>query len=352
MVEQARLLYEHHEVEWPKWCFLPNDVWRAIGARSSSDPGTGIRGDVIKFSASALLSIPSLQALGTWRYTKGLYRFDKTVYDAVRETPITGKIPSSLLTNLPEWCVYIETPGMFVWENRLFGFFAMIGYDSSDGQAELKILLDTEDKAVTADGEYLLLPLSIHLGDWTIEEGILSMREVSQQRSGVTYRINNRETGEEAPPDSPEFKQILHELVEFLTPLVSLVLYLCAEEKDVSHLGTPQKLKEPEIVVKTKRGPRIFQQDKTTEWDVGVRMGALLRKHLQRLEEEDNAAPDGTGKPRGPMAPHIRRAHWHTYWRGARGSSERSAYVLWLSPILVNIVDVEGMPTTVHPVVP
>lgn len=40
-------------------------------------------------------------------------RFAPTLYDALIATPVEGKLPTKLLSRLPEWTVYIETPGLF-----------------------------------------------------------------------------------------------------------------------------------------------------------------------------------------------------------------------------------------------
>ena len=51
-----------------------------------------------------------LAAIGTWRYSQGIYRFDDSVYEALRDTVPSGDMPVDVLYRLPEWCVYIETP--------------------------------------------------------------------------------------------------------------------------------------------------------------------------------------------------------------------------------------------------
>ena len=43
------------------------------------------------------------------------------VYDAVRDTPVEGDIPCEVLHRLPEWCVYVETPGMTAFQAPLHG---------------------------------------------------------------------------------------------------------------------------------------------------------------------------------------------------------------------------------------
>ena len=90
---------------------------------------------------------------------------------------------------------------------------------------------------------------------------------------------------------------------------------------------------------------RMFAPDHPSRWEVGYRLGAALR---QALSEHEPAEPTGThASPR----PHIRRAHWHSFWAGKRDQPEaRSVTLKWLPPIPVNVQGVEDLTTTVRDV--
>ena len=111
-----------------------------------------------------------LAALGSWRVTQGVYRFDQDLYEAVRGTPIESDLPAEILYRLPEWCVYVKTPNMP--GVHLQGFFAHLEWDANTGRHELRLLLDHLD---------LLIPLPIHIGAWPLEE---AMRRVSAEAAG------------------------------------------------------------------------------------------------------------------------------------------------------------------------
>jgi hypothetical protein len=85
---------------WPSWCYLPMAAWYAIVSGGKGRLGLDRIGDVGR-----------LAALGSWRGTQGVYRFDQDLYEAVRATPIECDLPAEILYRLPEWCVYVETPG-------------------------------------------------------------------------------------------------------------------------------------------------------------------------------------------------------------------------------------------------
>ena len=57
-----------------------------------------------------------------------------------------------------------------------------------------------------------------------------------------------------------------------------------------------------------------------------------------------------TGTHASPR-PHIRRAHWHSFWVGKRDQPDaRSVTLKWLPPIPVNVQGVEDLTTTVRDV--
>ena len=77
-----------------------------------------------------------LSALSSWRPTQGIYHFDAEIYDELINTALTGDLPFEILYQLPEWCVYVETPNL----EHYYGFFACFDYHSYDGEPEIILL--------------------------------------------------------------------------------------------------------------------------------------------------------------------------------------------------------------------
>ena len=74
--------------------------------------------------------------------------------------------------------------------------------------------------------------------------------------------------------------------------------------------------------------------------DLGFDIGPKLFAARQRAARETTT--DANGKI---VRPHIRRAHWHTFWTGA---GRTTPIVRWLHPILVHPEDQEkGRPLVV-----
>lgn len=294
--------------EWPEWCYLPLAASYAVVSGGGDNRVPPLLG----------ADVARLAALAAWRPTQGIYRYDPALYTALVDTPLTGDLPCDSLRRLPEWCVYVETPG-HVWRGSpLYGFFAHLEWDPNNGREELRFLLD---------GDAALSPLPIHIGPWPLTEAVARAVDVMQ-----TYAVSF------GASISPDTRTQMRATVE---PLLSLLLYLCADEADFG-AGTRPEVPRPK---RTKLGWRLFPADKPTAWDVGVRLGAALRHAYQQQETGQQEIDPVTGRSR-PRA-HIRRAHWHTFRAGVGRVESR---LRWLPPIAVNIDDANALPATVRPV--
>lgn len=303
--------------DWPDWCYLPLAGSYAVIA---SELG------VQRVELPYIGDVARHAALAAWRLTQGIYRFDPAVYEAVRDTPVSGDIPHEVLYRLPEWCIYIETPGMQHAGRDLHGAFVHLEHDANTGRAELRLLLDQDDH---------LIPLPLHLGPWTLKESIERMA-ADADKQAVAYGI--------APAD----EQHLAGHAELAEPLVSLALYVCTQAAEI---GQPGQAPVRPLPKKTKRGLQYFPADKPTTWDVGVRLGAALRRAYQA---EQTGIAAGHAGPR----PHIRRAHWHGFRLGPRlredgteiPAAARAFDLRWLPPIAVNLDDGDQLPAVVRKV--
>jgi hypothetical protein len=300
--------------DWPDWCFLPLAGTYAIV----------VKGKTLQ-SPKQALHIGVLGALAAWRVTQGIYRFDPTTFDALWKTPVTGDIPTEVLFHLPEWCVYIPTPNQSWQEATLIGFFAHLESDMNDRRTELRLVLD-----VTGPSGDDLIGMPIHLGKGGVAGGVEAM--LNEAARHFPTRVQS--------PDG-----VSERLSSDISPLVSLVLYLCSQAAEIKGAGAGKRIPTRPKPEKTKKGLRIFAPDQTSRWEVGYRLGAALRQALS-----EHGPVEQTGTHASPR-PHIRRAHWHSFWVGKKDQPDaRSVTLKWLPPILVNVTEVENLTTTVRDV--
>jgi hypothetical protein len=316
---------------WKDWCFLsydelPEDPQFMKRISVPSDLLSATNADAV---ARNFEFQNKLTALAPWRVTQGIYNFDETVLDALWESAGSDRVPVDVLYRMPEWCVYVATPGRYDKGMPLHGFFATL--TMMHGRPQLYLLLDV----LTPEGNKLK-PAMLALGaEGLAAAWIESSREMDQflYDAGVYSHL--------PPVDAKGIKDEVSELM----PLVSLVIYICVEASAVRDGSGTHHPTRPHPT-RTRRGERFFPPDSPTEWQVAYRLGAALRQ-AYAVEQEEPLG--GTGAGHASPRPHIRRGHWHSFWTGRRSVlSERKLVVKWLPPIAVCVQDVEQLVPTVR----
>lgn len=313
---------------WPQWCFLPLQGAGAIVSGGAED---------IPFERGHHAAI--LAALAAWRMTQGIYRFDPALYEALIDTELDRELPRDPLYRLPEWCVYIETPGL-VWtagsERRpIHGVWAHLDWDESaagEPREELRLLLDTAREPQEAlDPLHGCIPVPLILGEGSIADALERLVDSAAREA--------RRRGLDPPAGLLDARLV----ARTIWPAVSLALYLCSDEPEIGDGSARPGNPRPK---RTRRGLRLFPADKPTAWDVGVRLGAALAAARQREQAAGEAQEaGGEARPRARPRAHIRRAHWHTFLAGA-GRAERR--LKWLPPIGVNVRGAEDLPAVIR----
>lgn len=281
--------------EWPAWCFLPMAAWIAIASE-----GAELRTDAV---SQAVIDAAKLAAIGTWRYSQGIYRFDETAEDALAGTIMHGEMPADVLLRMPEWSVYIETPGREWMGAEMAGFWTHLEWDANDGRRELRFLLDTSAG---------LLPQILHIGPWTVTEAVDRWySEARKQAAAAGITVPGL--------DDPDTVQATGAAIQ---PLLALVLYLCSDEPEIDDRQHPGERPGRAKPTRTKKGWRLFPPPKPRVWAVGEGVGAALRREI-------DSEPTGRS-----VRPHLRRAHWHGFWTGPRDGERRFRYK-WLPPTVI-----------------
>ena len=295
----------------PDWCVLPSALMAVCVADSKdvqSILNAGKKEEVYQL-ASALI----------WSRNKMIYQFDVTLADTLAAQSLDGKIPTDILDYLPYPCVYIQRKTMIL-EKEVTGFFAWLDTVGDENTKTLRILF------TQADGYAYSTRLPILGG--TIHESILAVLNDGKKDGVENY-------SDDDVRKSP--------VTQTFTECVNLILYLCSEKPDMSD----------DTELKTRRSRDISGNPKrAATWEVGTRIGTALRKAKRAENEPEETESEETvtnKQSHGTPRPHLRRAHWHSFWTGKRGGSERKLVLRWLPPIAVNIDGAE-LPTVVTPV--
>lgn len=280
--------------DWPPYILMPMGGWYAV---ASAHLAGGHLLDVDQAGEVARLS-----AIGSWRYSQGIYRISPELLQALLDSPLEGTIPTDVLHCLPEWCLYIETPGMVWHGEELYGFWVHLEHDANDGHEELRLLLDTEIG---------LLPYPLHLGGnlGAAIEGFLA----EAHRHGA---------------DSMQSEIEISAEIDILSRLLSLILYLCTDAPEIDDTRRPGNRPAHPRPKRIKGGWRLFPAQSPRIWTVGKESAARLRQAAQISD----SGPDGIGRT---VRAHLRRAHWHGYWTGPRKGDSPQKFVLrWIHPLI------------------
>lgn len=347
LVEHIHATVRHKRPDlWPAWCYVPVDV-----VVDATDPDGEYRleaeaeDDGRKLEANLHFAMEAV-GLAAWRMTKGVYRFDPDLFDAVWSTPITKELPGEVLRHLPEWCVYIPTPGKRYEDADLHGFFAYLDHDAlRRTRKHLVLLLHTSEKHLTP----IMVALSASLLGGIIEGDLESIVTASSPR--IRAHLKAQMEGGQGMLRRAVMIRALQATAEHtrevVTPLVSLVLYLCAVNRDVQPADGSDRAPRNPRPKPTKKGHKTFAAQTPAVWRVGYRVGTDLRRARQ---DTNNEAGSGGGSGT-KKAPHLRRAHFHHYWTGPRKDPARRQLILkWLDPMLINAgaQDPDETPVVLH----
>lgn len=195
----------------------------------------------------------------------------------------------------------------------------------------LRLLFDCRDEGAedcgAGDMPYVQLALEPGLG---LEGACARMDDLVNLRAeelraqlGPNERIVVASDGNEASTIEPGFWDCAKRAL-------SLLLYICAENREVD------KREQPLPVRLVGGHPREASHVSI------LRCGWHTGEQLQRAREEWTRS---SGEGGGKLAPHVRAAHWHHFWRGPRDGA-RELVLRWLAPIRVGMGD--ALPTTVR----
>lgn len=282
---------------WPDWCGLPMAATYAI-----------ITGGVDQISATRIMrdrieDLPRLTAALLWRQAKAVYRPDKTLVEELDvEDDMQAEIPADVLKLMPYYCIYIEHPFELTPGKTALGCFVWLEADHREpGTVELRLL-------------YLLANNNI---------------------ASVPLKLSGKTLGESLSLISPIERIQFAAMLRAVRQTVSIALYICSDAADVRTDTTVQAVPREQRTFKA-------NPDAPTVWEIGARVGAAIRAYRRSPVQ----TAENTGSHASPR-PHMRRAHWHSFWTGPR-DGDRKLVIRWLPPIPVNYEATTELPAVIH----
>lgn len=294
-LDRCRAAKDEGQMDWPDYCLLPINAAYTylVYSLGLSDQ-------------DAAAGCAELTACWTWRQNKIIYHFDSDMAAALAEqaedVKDTDVLPADLLMHLPYPCIYIKATGLL---EQMDGFWAWMDFDTNRQGPELRIqwVFDTMDASV---------PQVLHIiPGATLHDCILDTIQTTLEHTKGPVDVSR-------PADSSRI----------ILKAIQLLLYILADNSDVED-------EPPPLRVVNSRKPKDSKesvQDKAGEvrvTNVGVRIGAAFRHAKAR---KSTGGSTGTGSTKRP---HMRRGHWHHYWRGPM-DGERELILHWTAPTMIH----------------
>lgn len=225
-----------------------------------------------------------------WSRCRQVYAFDAELELALADTDEV-RIPIRILDRLPYTCFYVEFACDGIFSSRHHGAFVHAIKTDTNGYDFLFLRLGSDSKMDT-----LMIQFDHGTDDGTF---------IINRTSDVDNRFHH--------PDMEEFSMFI----------LNAILYLCAENAEISENPVTKQTYRPYTKPKNK-----FSE--IQKWDCGIRYGKMIRK--QKQDVNWNEREEKGKRKSSPVRPHMRRAHWHHYWTG----TGRTELVLrWIEPVMV-----------------
>ena len=292
----------------PDWCIMPT-MFPCLHMSVKN-------GEV--FYMTHMDEVMTIASTYIWRCSKGIYRFAPEIYSALITQPLTGDLPMALLHRLPEWAVYIETPGLTYERKPMLGFIAHLDFNlfSFDTDLQFAMFLEGRDMPKT---------VALPFGGGSITDAMDRVDQVDSFFGNPNVRV--RYVG-----SRDEYRKTF-------TAMLQLLLYLCSEEPDIPTIQHPSTRRTFSGSIRAPREPQV--------WDVGIRVSRFIREYTS-----SSSSTEYRGGTHSSPRPHIRSAHWHTYWTGPRKEQfpVRKPVVKWIPPIPVGVDWKSDLPTNVKEV--
>ena len=214
-----------------------------VGATLDFKPTTWFRG--IEPSISELIEF---YVFSLWNLTKGIYRFDEKLLRSLPDADLNSTIPFHIFKNLPEWCVYVETPNWNIRGLEPYGYFALLDYEFQTGFI-LRILLDLPNQLYN-----IKVPIQKNVSFYDImnfesehvfskENEYIQFDKFAHQAINLKIDFNKDRMVFKNPSTCANFIKInwFELTLDVLKFVIPQILYLSAKNKELTNLSNPHQ---------------------------------------------------------------------------------------------------------------
>lgn len=250
--------------------------------------------------------------LRKWRQCKQIFEFDSELCDILfASDKINEEVPIEVINRLLYDCFYVKLPDHFI---RITPFESDLGmehgrFDNIDGFFYY------------VEGISVIIVLLFSTG----------------HSSSFSFDIYEGASLKECVDKYWKASSDAYKLISFV---IQCVLYLCADNADIRENPIQKEIYKPPASNKPKEIKDKYSE--LRKWDVGFRYGSAIKKvkqqeKLKNQSEEQSDTPSEHHKgSNARKRTHVRRGHYHHFWRGSKQDGTRELVLKWLSPVVIN----------------
>ncbi|AQT28717.1 hypothetical protein YOLOSWAG_240 [Erwinia phage vB_EamM_Yoloswag] len=265
--------------------------------------------------ASVMHSVNLIYGQFLWSFTKGCFSPEKGLLEYLINSELPKTFPVSMLRRLPHWsqwintnlCVdYTSSGTMYSIEST--GFWAT--YCMIEGRTNLSLFGLGLFKNGEQDREIMNVQAMFEIEeDRPIEDTL----ETFMFLMGSEGRYGVEET-------HPDYENIRDAIIAWVKQAANIILFVSSQVDDLYKGGVKQ-------VQPRRKGKsyKLMPVAKERNWSVGTEFLNPIREYEKTI---------GTMTSIQKRAAHIRRGHYHSFWRGPR-DGQRELFSKWLPPTVV-----------------
>ena len=263
--------------------------------------------------------------IARWRACRHVYRIDETVAGELAGQGLDGELPCEALRRMPYPIIYVDSRVPVSYPSGIraaHGFFAYIDRDFT-GEIDLALIYIMED------GSRSRLSLIVEDGT-TLASCIDHVKKIDMAMAEMSGGSIVR-----APDEDEEAWERFRRCV---TATLNLMLFVLSTENGAEIIYAPPR---------ESKGQKV---GKRTNLETVRLLGAKIGRSIGEARRSGYSSCRGAGDR--TVAPHVRRAHWQSFWTGKRKGRDDGKFgdeliVKWIPPIPIN-EDAGEVVETIH----
>lgn len=245
-----------------------------------------------------------IAALAKWRLSKQIFEIDEELCDILMETDkLDEELPNEVVNRLIYDCFYVTLPD---------GYINIKSIKNASGEYN-----DLKD--MTIDGFfYQIIGKSI----------IIVIMFSSGHTQSLGFDVKEDLSLQEMIESHMTANSDVYKIINFF---VQIVLYLSADNADIEENKVQKEIYKPPVRHKVKDS---FSE--LRKWDVGFRYGKAIKKARQIEKKNQSVSSEHHEGSHARKRTHVRKGHYHHFWRGSKQTGDRELILKWISPVVIN----------------